>query len=291
MTIDERRIAEELRLMADEATPVDPLAYAARTLARRRRRAWSVAGLTAAAVAATVAATVAAAVVLPSPATPGPDIAAGVAALPDNSPEQLRLVRECMPQGGPVHNMDRNRRIVEHGAVDDFRVLVEYRDKGGTTALVGSDAGFVLCTPTDRKDMAESAVFTYWGFKPPGNLAGLSGDLQVDAYTHHTRSYTVGKQRIEKNDVYRIVTGRVSDAVQRVEVDWADGRRTSARIANGFFIVRIIGKLVRDPEYPENEEALVLDSPPVTVTAYGADGKILRQEKNVAFGPLGRGSD
>ncbi|WP_433515408.1 hypothetical protein ACQP2T_07185 [Nonomuraea sp. CA-143628] len=287
MTIDERRIAEELRLMAGEATPVDPLAYATRTLARRRRRAWSVAGLTAVAVAATVVA----AVVLPSPDTPGPDTAAGVAALPDNTPEQLQLVRKCMPQGGPVHSMDGNRRIAEHGAADDFRVLVESQDTGGTTALVGSDAGFVLCTPTDQKDMAERAVFTYWGFKPPGDLAGFSGDLQVDAYTSHTHSYTVGKQRIQKDDMYRVVTGRASDAVRRVEVDWADGRRTSARIANGFFIVRIIGKLVRDPEDPENEEATILDSPPVTVTAYGTDGKVLRQEKNVAFGPLGRGSD
>lgn len=286
MTIDERRIAEELRLMADQASPVDPLAYATRTLARRRRRVWPIAGLTAVAVAAAVVA----AVILPSPDTPGPDTAAAVAALPDNTPEQLRLVRECMPQGGPVHNMDGNLRITEQGVADEFRVLVEARDKGGTTALVGSDAGFVLCTPTDQKDMAERAIFTYWGFKPPGDLAGFPGDLQVDAYTSHMHSYTVGEQRIQKDDIYRVVTGRVGNAVRRVEVDWADGRRTSATIANGFFIVRIIGKLVRDPEGPENEEATLLDSPPVTVTAYGADGKVLRQEKDVAFGPLGRGS-
>ncbi|MEV5589344.1 hypothetical protein AB0L05_27610, partial [Nonomuraea pusilla] len=38
MSIDERRIAEELRLMAGEAAPVDPLACATRALARRRRR-------------------------------------------------------------------------------------------------------------------------------------------------------------------------------------------------------------------------------------------------------------
>lgn len=120
--------------MAGETTPVDPLAYATRTLARRRRRARSIAGLSAVAVAAAVVA----AVVLPSPGTPGPDIAAGVAALPHNTPEQLRLVRECMPQGGPVHNMDGNRRMPEQGAAGDFRVLVDYRDKGGTTALVVS---------------------------------------------------------------------------------------------------------------------------------------------------------
>ncbi|WP_068926930.1 hypothetical protein [Planobispora rosea] len=286
MTIDERRIAEELRLMAGEATPVDARAYARRTLARHRYRAWSVTGLTAVAVAATVVA----AVVMPSPDLPGPDTTAGVAVLPDNTPAQLRLVRECMPEGGPVHSMDGNRRIAEHGAVGDFRVLAEYRDKGGITALVGSEAGFVLCTPTDQKDMAERAVFTYWGFKPPGNLAELSGDLQVDAYTSHTHSYTVGEERLQRNDVYRVVTGRVGDAVRRVEVDWADGRRTSARISNGFFIVRVIGELVGDPGDPGSEELTILDSPPVTVTAYGADGKVLRQEKNVAFGPLGRGS-
>ncbi|AQZ67450.1 unnamed protein product [[Actinomadura] parvosata subsp. kistnae] len=283
MTIDERRIAEELRTMAGEAAPVDPVLYVTRTLARRRRRAWSVAGFAGLAAAAAVVT----AVIVPLPDGLGPGTAAGVATLPANTPEQARFVRECMPKGGPVHNMDGNRRIAEHGRADDFRVLVEYRDEGGSTALVGSDAGFVLCTPTEQRDMAERPVFTYWGFEPPGDLAGFSGDLQVDAYTSHTHSYTVGAQRIQRDDVYRVVTGRVSDAVRRVEVDWADGRRTAARIANGFFIVRVIGRPVREPG---EEEATVLDSPPVTVTAYGDGGQVLRQEKDVAFGPLGRGS-
>ena len=42
MTIDERRIAEELRLMATEATPVDPSIYVARartSFSRRRFQA------------------------------------------------------------------------------------------------------------------------------------------------------------------------------------------------------------------------------------------------------------
>ncbi|WP_203873825.1 hypothetical protein [Planobispora takensis] len=177
---------------------------------------------------------VVATVVLSSPGISGPDTAAGVAVLPGNTPEQLRLVRECMPRGGPVHSMDGDWRIAEHGAAEGFRVLAEYRDEGGSTAPVGSEAGFVLCTPTDQKDMAERAVFTHWGFKPSGNLAGLSGDLQPDAYTGHTHSYTVGEQRLQKDDVYRVVAGRAGDAVRRVEVDWVGGRRTSARIANGF---------------------------------------------------------
>ncbi|MEV0614970.1 hypothetical protein AB0I81_16715 [Nonomuraea sp. NPDC050404] len=291
MTIDERRIAEELRLMADEAAPADPLALTARTFSRRRRRtltAWSVAGLAGLAAAAVVAPMLA-------PSHSGtPDTAAHLATLPANTPEQLGLVRECMPQGGPVHNMDGNRRIPEHGSADAFRVLAEYRDEGGVTALVGSDAGFVLCTPTNQPDMAERAVFTFWGFKAPGDRTAFSGDLQVDAYTSHAHSYTIGKQLTQKDDYYRVVVGRVSDAVRRVEVDWADGRRTEARIENGFFIVRILGKLVPDPEQQGEDAAgepyKILHSPPVTVTAYGADGRVLRQEKDVAFGPLGRGT-
>ncbi|MFC5830479.1 hypothetical protein [Nonomuraea insulae] len=75
-----------------------------------------------------------------------------------------------------------------------------------------------------------------------------------------------------------------------MEVDWADGRRAEARMANGFFIVRIIGKQTADPE--GREDALgrplcVLVSPPVTVTAYGEDGRVLQTEKDVAYTPLG----
>ncbi|MBE1591943.1 hypothetical protein ACFPOI_08625 [Nonomuraea angiospora] len=147
-----------------------------------------------------------------------------VARLPENTPEQLRVVRECMPNGGPVHNMDGNRRLPEQGSVEDFRVLAEYRDKKGMTALVGSLAGFVLCTPTTQKDMAERAIFTYWGFKPPGDLTGFQGDLQADAYTSHTHSYATGPQRIQHDDAYRVVVGRVTSGVRRTRC-WG-GRRT-----------------------------------------------------------------
>ncbi|MFI6740582.1 hypothetical protein ACIBI9_47330 [Nonomuraea sp. NPDC050451] len=284
MTIDEQRIGEELRRMAAEARPVDALAYArrARTGALlRRRAAWSLAGLAAAASLVT-----AVIVAVPSGGS-GPDTAAEVTRLPENTPEQLRVVRECMPNGGPVHNMDGNLRLPEQGSVEDFRVLAEYRDKKGMTALVGSLAGFVLCTPTTQRDMAERAVFTYWGFKPPGDLAGFQGDLQVDAYTSHMHSYATGPERVQHDDMYRVVVGRVTSGVRRVQIDWADGRRTDARLAGGFFIARVPGKPVPDPE---DKSAEILNSPPVTVTAYGAQDQVLGQQKDVAFGPLGRGS-
>lgn len=181
MTVNEQKITEELRLMAGGSRPVDALAYASRAAAgasRRRRLSWSLAGL------AVAAASVAGVFVVGSSSgfPEGRNIAAKVAGLPRNTPEQLRAVRECMPTGGPVHNMDGNRRIPEHGRAEDFRVLVEYRDRGGSTALVGSTAGFVLCTPTTQKEFAGRAVFTYWGYNPPGDLTGFSGDLNVDAY-------------------------------------------------------------------------------------------------------------
>ncbi|MEV5559634.1 hypothetical protein AB0L44_38795 [Nonomuraea wenchangensis] len=295
MTLDEQRISAELRRMADEARPVDALAYAARARTgstRRRRLSLSVAGL---AAAASVIAAVTVAVTVATGATGGgPDgvTAAEVDRLPDNTPEQARAVRACMPQGGPVHNMDGRRRIPEHGAVEDFRLLVEYRDEGGSTALVGSRAGFVLCTPSTPEELAESAVFTYWGFQAPGNMRGFPGALQVDAYTSQSR-YEEGRDKATRNQTYRVVVGRVTADVRRVEIDWADGRRTDARIADGFFIARVLGKSVPRPGGGKDafgKPLTVLDSPPVTVTAYGPQNQVLEQVTDEAYGPLGRGT-
>ncbi|SEU29044.1 hypothetical protein [Nonomuraea wenchangensis] len=286
MTLDEQRISAELRRMADEARPVDALACAARARAgstRRRRLSLSVAGLAA-------AASVIAAVTVATGATgAGPDgvTAAEVDRLPDNTPEQARAVRACMPQGGPVHSMDGRRRIPEHGAVEDFRLLVEYRDEGGSTALVGSRAGFVLCTPSTPEELAERAVFTYWGFKAPGNMRGFPGALQVDAYTSQSR-YEEERDKATRDQTYRVVVGRVTADVRRVEIDWADGRRTDARIADGFFIARVLGKPVPSPD--GGKPSTVLDSPPVTVTAYGPQNQVLEQVTDEAYGPLGRGT-
>ncbi|MGW5162421.1 hypothetical protein ACWEPN_43700 [Nonomuraea wenchangensis] len=288
MTLDEQRISAELRRMADEARPVDALAYAARARAgstRRRRVSLSVAGLAA-------AASVIAAVTVVTGGGPGQVTAAEVDRLPDNTPEQARAVRACMPQGGPVHNMDGRRRIPEHGAVEDFRLLVEYRDEGGSTALVGSLSGFVLCTPSTPQDLSERAVFTYWGFQAPGNMRGFPGPLQVDAYTSQSR-YEEERDKATRDQTYRVVVGRVTADVRRVEVDWADGRRTDARIAGGFFIARVLGKSVPHPDGAKDavgEPITVLDSPPVTVTAYGPRNQVLEQVTDEAYSPLGRGT-
>lgn len=291
MSVNEQRIAEELRLIADGAQPVDPAAYA--TLAgagasRRRRLSWSLAGL------ATATALVAGVLVV-APSRGGGDIAAQVAELPRNTPEQLRLVRDCMPRGGPVHNMDPGLRIPEHGGREDFRVLVEYRDKEGSTALVGSTAGFVLCTPTEQKDMTEPAVFTYWGYQPPGSLTRLAGKLTVDAYETHDPP-PVGPERRQRNDSYLVIAGRVAPGVQRVEIVWKGGRRVDARVANGFFVGRMLTGLVPAPEGlgegPLKPEQMV-DTPSATVTAYDQTGRVVGQEKNVHYswrGPTSRPS-
>ncbi|WP_329091772.1 MULTISPECIES: hypothetical protein [unclassified Streptosporangium] len=285
MTVNEQKITEELRLMAGEARPVDALAYASRAAAgasRRRRLSWSLAGL------AVAAASVAGVFVVGSSSgfPEGRNIAAKVAGLPRNTPEQLRAVRECMPTGGPVHNMDGNRRIPEHGRAEDFRVLVEYRDRGGSTALVGSTAGFVLCTPTTQKEFAGRAVFTYWGYNPPGDLTGFSGDLNVDAYEGQTHSYAVGPEREQRDDNYLVVVGRVTPDVRRVEIDWAGRRRVDAQVANGFFIGRMLTKPVPDPggRVDANGEPLeVVDTPLATVTAYDEAGRVVGQEKGVNY--------
>ncbi|QYC44830.1 hypothetical protein Nocox_36380 [Nonomuraea coxensis DSM 45129] len=292
MTLDEQRISAELRRMADEARPVDPLVHARRARAgstRRRRLSLSVAGLAAAASVIT-AVTVVTGV---TGGGPGQVTAAEVDRLPDNTPEQARAVRACMPQGGPVHSMDGRRRIPEHGSVEDFRMLVEYRDEDGSTALVGSRSGFVLCTPSTREDLAERAVFTYWGFEAPGNMRGFPGALQVDAYTVQSDYDEEGPAPAMTTRTYRVVAGRVGADVRRVEIDWADGRRTDARVADGFFIARALGKSVPRPGGGKDavgRPITVLDTPPVTVTAYGARNQVLEQVKDEAFGPLGRGT-
>ncbi|WP_067174304.1 hypothetical protein [Microtetraspora niveoalba] len=286
MDLDEQKIAQELHLMAREALPVDAHVYAARALARstRRRLSWSLASLA-------VAAASVAGVVAVLPASGVQDIAASVHELPDNTPEQLKVVRDCMPMGGPVHDMDGRRRIPEHGEVGDFRVLVEYRDDVGTTALVGSTAGFVLCTPQKNPDFADRPVFTYWGYAPPGDLeAGLTGALTVDAYEVQTDSHAM-RDDDRFGGGYRVVAGRVASGVREVEIDWADGRRTAARVRDGFFIGRVSAAFVPAPGDGRGapaEPSTVVDSPDVTVTAYGEAGEVLGQRKDVKFYTAGR---
>ncbi|GAA3510825.1 hypothetical protein FHR32_003784 [Streptosporangium album] len=294
MTVNGQKIAEELRLIAGEAQPVNALAYASRAAtgsSRRRRLSWSLAGLA-------VAAASVVGVLVVIPFSGGQNIAAQVFELPQNTPEQLRAVRECMPMGGPVHDMNGKQRIPGHGKAEDFRVLVEYRDAVGSTALVGSTAGFVFCTPQKYEAFAERAVFTYWGYKSPGDLAaGLSGSLTVDAYEDQTDSHGM-RDDDQSGGSYRVVAGRVAPGVRRVEIDWADGRLTDAQVANGFFVGRVLGESVSDPQGGVDalgEPRKILDTPSVTVTAYDEAGQVVGQEKDVnyawrgpAYRPTGR---
>ncbi|WP_067125089.1 hypothetical protein [Microtetraspora malaysiensis] len=286
MDLDEQKIAQELHVMAREARPVDAHVYAARALARsaRRRLSWSLAGLA-------VAAASVVGVVAVLPASGGQDIAASVHELPDNTREQVKLIRDCMPLGGPVHEMDGRKRILEHGKVDDFRVLAEYRDDVGSTAFVGSTAGFVLCTPQKYPDFADRAVFTYWGYAPPGDLeAGLTGALTVDAYEVQTDSHAM-RDGDQSGGGYRVVAGRVASDVRRVEIDWADGRRTAAQVHDGFFLGRVPAAFVPasgDGGGSRAEPPTTVASPDVTVTAYGEAGRILGERRDVKFLTAGR---
>ncbi|MFD0473950.1 hypothetical protein ACFQ0B_41140 [Nonomuraea thailandensis] len=195
-TVNERAIAEELRRMAAGARPApDPHTLVAGATRRRRRRSWTLAG---AALAA--ACTAGALVLVPLPGG-RETVASLVPTLPPNSPEQLRAVRDCMPEGGPSVNTNPKWRDPAHGTAADFRVLAEARDTYGRTALVGSTKGFVLCTPS--KQTPDPPVFTYWGHEAPGNLRGFPGDLAVDVYEAKYSS-------AEKENYFRVVAGRVS---------------------------------------------------------------------------------
>ncbi|MER6825446.1 hypothetical protein ABT352_05605 [Streptosporangium sp. NPDC000563] len=283
MNLDERNIAEELRLLADQARPVHPRVQIDRAVTRsvrRRRVSWSVAGLAAACLVGTVIA---------NPtllAAGGRDVAAGVAELPDNTPQQARTVRDCMPKGGPVHEMDSNRRLPEQGDVDDFHLLAQYGDGEGSTALLGSTAGFVLCTPAKEGKEGDPAVFTYWGGKAPGDLtAGLTGDLTVDAYVVRTDGLPVREEQA-KTGYFRVVAGRVAPEVRRVTIDWAPGQQADARVANGFFVGRIPAKHSPDPGGRVDafgDPLRVADTPPVTVTAYDEAGAVAGRVRDVTY--------
>ncbi|MBN6051832.1 hypothetical protein JYK22_07780 [Nonomuraea sp. RK-328] len=278
-TVNEHTIAEELRRMAGEARPVDAHAHAVRAAsltALRRRAPWLLAA---------AAALVAGAVTVASLGTD--QMTARVAdpparGLPDNTPEQLRLVRACMPAGGPSVNTNPNWRDPAHGTVADFRVLAEYRDKNGSSALVGSLKGFTVCTPSD--ETPEPPVFTYWGNKAPGNLTGFPGLLSVDIYTV---SYWSGKA---PHDNYAlVVAGRIGPGVRRVTVDWPRGRRTEAVVSGGYFIARRPAKLVPGRK-DQGEPATYIENPPATVTAYDSAGRAADSRKNVPQGWRGPGT-
>ncbi|MEV0202285.1 hypothetical protein [Nonomuraea sp. NPDC050691] len=275
-TVNEHTIAEELRRMAGEARPVDAHALAVRAAsrtARRRRAPWLLAA---------AAALVAGAVTVSSFGTD--QMTARVAGpsaprLPDNTPEQLRLVRACMPAGGPSVNVNPDWRDPAHGTAADFRVLAEYRDENGSSALVGSTKGFVVCTAVGEKELREPPVFTYWGNKAPGSLTGFPGGLSVDVYTNHYRY-----SKVSPHDTYvLLVAGRVAPGVSRVTVDWSDGRRTQAVVTGGFFIAGTPAKATsrrNDRSFVETD----VDTPSATVTAYDAAGRIAGTRNNVEYG-------
>ncbi|XVQ86555.1 hypothetical protein ACQP2K_03775 [Microbispora siamensis] len=77
-----------------------------------------------------------------------------------------------------------------------------------------------------------------------------------------------------QNDTFRVVAGRVTPEVARVEIDWADGRRGDAAVANGYFVGRVLGR---------SKDSRVLNTPPVTVTAYDEAGRVVVRQKGVRF--------
>ncbi|MBB5083153.1 hypothetical protein [Nonomuraea endophytica] len=285
MAVDERTIGDGLRRLAGRAEPVDGEMMAAlvlRSAGRRRRTGWAVgvAGTAAALAFGAVAVTN-----LPDPGdrtvaevdptftgltlapTPPPATAPPIEGLPANTPEQFRQVRDCMPQGGPVHGMDGERRVPQHGVAEDFRLLAESRDKLGVTQLMGSRKGLVLCTPGVLDvSYPERPIFTYWGHEEPGSLA-FDGPLAVDV--HGTQTQSEVNPGTDGDPVFMVVAGRAAERVRRVEIAWASGQRMEASLSGGFFIART--------RVTKRSATL----PKVDVTAYDADGKVLDARKGL----------
>lgn len=68
--------------------------------------------------------------------------------------------------------------------------------------------------------------------------------------------------------------------MSRVEVEWVDGMRTEAGVANGFFIGRKRSTKLTAEGY--------IYSPEVRrVVAFGSDGALLGEGAGLKFGPMG----
>ncbi|MFG1685571.1 hypothetical protein ACGFNP_35790 [Nonomuraea sp. NPDC049269] len=304
MPVDERSVAEALTRLADRARPVDPELLLTRVLRRRTRLRWPRWGLAMAAAASVVAIGVVALrthdQMVTSPATspatspmstpvstptasarftstPPAAYVPDIPGLPRNTIAQFATVEDCMPKGGPVHSMDGNQRVPRYGGVKDYRWLVEAKDKLGVTRLVGSRKGFVLCTPGIRLvSYPTDPIFSYWGEDPPGKLA-LRGALSIDAYDSQMQS-EINPGR-DGDPYFLVVAGRVAPQATRVEVEWADGRKMTANVRNGFYIGRT-------RVYPDKKGAYrpaVLSK----VTAYGSGGRALGEVKGIAWGSTG----
>jgi hypothetical protein len=312
MTVDERAVTEALSRLADRARPVDPELLLSRALRRRARLKWPRWGLALAAAACVVAIGVVALrareQLAVSPASPptastqptantGPTASTeptaratrsatdppatayvrDIPGLPRNTIAQFATVEDCMPKGSPVHNMDGDRRLPQYGTVKDYRWLVEAKDKLGVTRLVGSRKGFVLCTPAIRLvSYPTDPIFSYWGVDPPGKLA-LRGALSVDTYSIQMQS-EINPGR-DGDPSFLVVAGRVAPQATRVEVEWADGRKMTANVRNGFYIGR-------SRVYPDKRHFIrpaVLSK----VTAYDSGGQALGELKNIKSGSMG----
>ncbi|MCA2228048.1 hypothetical protein [Nonomuraea aurantiaca] len=300
MTVDERAVTEALSRLADRARPVDPELLLSRALRRRARMKWPRWGLALAAAACVVAIGVVALraheQLSVSPASPpttstGPTASTeptaratatappatayvrDIPGLPRNTIAQFAKVEDCMPKGSPVHSMDGERLLPQYGTVKDYRWLVEAKDKLGVTRLVGSRKGFVLCTPAIRLvSYPTDPVFSYWGGDPPGKPA-LRGALSVDVYSIETQS-EINPGR-DGDPSFLVVAGRVAPQATRVEVEWADGRKMTASVRDGFYIGR-------SRVYADKKGSIrpVLLS---KVTAYDSGGQALGELKNVKW--------
>ncbi|HUR06263.1 MAG TPA: hypothetical protein VM347_27195 [Nonomuraea sp.] len=304
MPVDERAVAEALTRLADQARPVEPELLMARVLRRRtrlRRPRWGLAMAAAACVVAIglvalrahdqlaiapttspTASPAASPVSTPTASarstSPPPDAyVPDIPGLPRNTIAQFAKVEDCMPKGGPVLTMDGDRRLPRYGGVKDYRWLVEAKDKLGVTRLVGSRKGFVLCTPGIRLvSYPTDPIFSYWGEDPPGKPA-LRGALSVDAYDIETQS-EIDPGR-DGDPSFLVVAGRVAPRVTRVEAKWADGRKMTANVRNGFYI----GRTRMYPNEKNGYRPVLLSK----VTAYDSGGQALGTVKNRSWHPLG----
>ncbi|MEU4232147.1 hypothetical protein AB0F17_48310 [Nonomuraea sp. NPDC026600] len=302
MPVDERAVAEALTRLADRARPVDPELLMARVLRRRTRLRWPRWGLAMVAAACVVAITVVAlrthdqlAVSPASPPTastapavptasasstaspPATGYVPDIPGLPRNTIPQFATVEDCMPKGGPVHNMDGDRRLPKYGGVKDYRWLGEAKDKLGVTRLVGSRKGFVLCTPGIRLvSYPTDPIFSYWGQDPPGKLA-LRGALSVDAYSGEMQS-EIDPGR-DGDPYFLVVAGRAAPRATRVEVEWVDGRKMTVNVRNGFYV----GRTRMYPNQKNGYRPVLLSK----VTAYDSGGQALGEVKRIAWRPMG----
>lgn len=186
----------------------------------------------------------------------------GIVVAGPRAPEDLLVAAPALAEipGLTAHERSEIERVCmstiakkQRTILGEMRLYNRVIDEAGTYALLYSDRGVRTCWIAG--DKLQTGVLS----EIP-SIAWMRDVLVVDerGAAHFQGGGIPGMQEIG---------GRITADVAKVVITTGDGKTVQAQIANGTFLARI----VRPPAWKNT-------SVPVTVTAYGVDGKILARD-------------